>query len=675
MTANPQINQPENNLPAPLEFLEKELIHESNQEIVKREQLRWRLLTRMERWQMQNYVHSLARQLKRGKYNQKILMLAKLRQMFRAAVETHRTATYINNEARQQALERIRAMQREGKYLIAALDEMRETYERYSHHSGWLEYEKAHREELKLEAKKDKKAREEMRREAKWIEQLLIDVFRKTPGCHHLYTDRDSGKERCETPKFMRSVIKPDSHWFYLKAQTRVLLGYKVALPYGVNTTRLRDEVVLENMRAATKRQVDVMWSDTGQMIYRVARLDSPDALPREVKWRDAMKFYKEKNAAKFPFILGADDSRNFIWQNLVDEPHILLAGKSQSGKSNNVNGMIATWASTHTPDEWRVVLIDQKGGLEFTHWHELPHVLWEVVKTIDGVEPTLKRIVSLMKKRMSLLEKVKAKNIDDYNRRVDKEHQLERVSILIDEMNTFVGMGALTEEIHNLIMLISSQGRAVGLHLVIATQHPEVKVLPGRIKTNIGVRASGAMPTISASQIILDSPEAARIPNIPGRFVYVIGMKTLILQVPRILDEDIAGVVSTCRQKYTDVRENLRDMEANAPKLVVWDEQRVLVSCIEWLDGHLGGQKLHNMLGDESPGERHLTRACKRLIDDLESVGYVEREDTNTRYVRMKRRGKGVYVQPFDKIDETTDTEDGDSMSGEETLSERVGA
>lgn len=676
MVANQQQQNEFENLPPPLEFLEKDFIAEQNRDIIKREQMRWRLLKWWERWQMQGYVNSLAKQLKKGEYNKKVLMLRKLHQMFQSAVETHRTTTYINEDARKQAIHRIRAIQRQGKALEASVEEMRETYDRFSHYAGWLEYEKKHRKELIEEAKKERRIRKEMRREAKWIEQLLLDVFRKTKGCHHLYTDRDTGNEICEVPKFMRSVIKPDSHWFYVKASRRILGGYKVSLPYGVTIPRLCEDDVLANMRAVTKRQVDAVWSETGQLIFRVARLDSPDALPREVKWRDAMKFYKESRSDKFPYILGADESRNFSWQNLVDEPHILLAGKSQSGKSNQVNAMIATWASTHTPDELRFILIDQKGGIEFVHWHELPHVLWDVVKTLEGVEPVLKKLVNVMKKRMELLERLKAKNIDDYNKRVDTEHRLARVIVFIDELNTFVGLGRQTEEIHNLIMLLTSQGRAVGLHVVMSTQHPEVKVVPGRIKTNAGVRGSGAMPTISASQIILDSPEAARIPNVPGRFVWSIGMKTLILQCPRIFDDDIAGVVSSCRNKYPDVSENLREMQSlRVPEIKEWNEERVLVACIEWLDGLLGGQKLHKMLGDESPGERHLTRVCKRLSDDLEAVGYLERADNGTRWVRAKKKGKGVWLKPqTDNTDEKDHQENHENVSVQTSVEELEG-
>lgn len=260
-----------------------------------------------------------------------------------------------------------------------------------------------------------------------------------------------------------------------------------------------------------------------------------------------------------------------------------------------------------------------------------------------------LDRLVLVMKKRMALLEKSKTKDIAAYNRRTDD--RLPRIIIVIDEMNTFVGMGKLTEEIHNLIMLIVSQGRAVGIHMIAATQHPEVKVIPGRIKTNMSVRASGAMPNITASMIVTDTIDAARLPNIPGRFVVVVGLNTWIVQVPRIEDADIAHTVSKAKNDYPDTSDELAEM-INAPKLKVWDEDAVMEAAIDWTDGHLGGQKIHRLLGSESPGERHLNSLCKRVIDrGRANGGIVEYKEVN--YKLEKRSGGGYYMVAIDHTDD----------------------
>lgn len=653
-TPSPSPLEPDVNAPAPLEFFRRDAIHDENQALLQREQMRWRLLSRWERIRLRFYVGSLGRQLQRARYNQTVLELEKLRSAVRRAKLQRRKAT--DDAERKAADEKIEDIIARARPRLQKLQELRHTYELYAHYAGWLDYERKHRRELKAEAKREKRVRAEMRKEAAWLEQILLDVFRKTSGCHHIMTD-SSGKEITRTPKFERSITTPDAHYFYLAASRRTLFGWRWLLPYGVTISRLTEEEVIANMRAGTKRQVTPIWSESGQLIFRVSRLDSPDALPTEVKWRDAMKFYPEPRRWKLPYCIGVNEGRKFQWFDLVSDPHILVAGKSQSGKSNLVNGMIASFASTHSPEELRIVLIDQKGGIEFTHWHDLPHLLWDIVKTVDEVKPVLERLVSIMRKRMALLEKSKAKDIAAYNKRVDREHQLARVLVVIDEMNTFVGLKGLTEEIHNLIMLLVSQGRAVGLHVIAATQHPEVKVIPGRIKTNMSMRLSGAMPTVTASMIVLDSPEAARIPNIPGRFVAVVGLTTMTVQVPHILDDDIAGVVSATRKEYPDVPENLSDAQ-DQPEIIVWDEQRVLGAALEWLEGHLSADKLHKTLGSESPGERHLRRACRRLVDQAKAEGFLTLEKDGTRW-KIERRGKAYYLAAF-----SGDTDDADAQN-----------
>lgn len=633
--------------PAPLDFFQNEVIHEDNKLLLDGEQHRFRLLTWRERWKLRRYAGQLARQLRRGHYNELVVQLDHLRTEVRQAKNDYARAE--DRDVKLAARARVHAIINRATHVYRALNDLKAVAASYAHYMDWLEYEAKHRAELKADAKREALIRKDMRKEAAWLEQLLLDVFRKTQGCHHIYSK--DGKERTVSPKFERSVTTPDAHYFYLAASRRTLFGWRWKLPYGVTISRLTDEDVLKNMHAATKRQVDVQWSETGQVIFRVSRLDSPDALPKEVKWRDAMRQFPDDKRDKFPYTIGVTESRKFQWFNLVDDPHILVAGKSQSGKSNLVNGMIATLVSTHSPDELRLVLIDQKGGLEFTHWTELPHLLGDMVKTVDEVQPALDRLVAVMRSRMARLEKVKAKDIGAYNARVDQEHRLARVVVVIDEMNTFVGLGAKTEHIHNAIMLLVSQGRAVGVHVITSTQHPEVRVIPGRIKTNMPMRLSGAMPTISASQIVLDSPDAARIPNISGRFVAVIGLQTLIVQVPRIFDEDIAGVVSSTRQDFPDVPENLSDV-GELPKLVVWDEQRALAACLDWFDGQVSYKKLHTTLGSESPGERELSRICRRLVDQIDAVGFVVNEADEQRWT-YKRRGKAYHLVPFDAGDE----------------------
>lgn len=629
----------------PLDFMVNDYIHPDNRKLLQEEQDKYQALGIWERLKLQRYVGQLRRKLRRAGYNRLIVQRDQLWQTFTSLSQQYKVASSL--EAKQQLRAAGHEIAQQGRAVNEQLAALHEDMERYKHYSGWIAYERKNRAALKADAKREKEIRRGMRKEAKWLESLLLDVFRKTKGCHHITTD-GNGREVTKVPRFQRSQIGPDAHYFWLAASKKVLFGWRWLLPYGVNISNLTDEETLANMRAATKREVMPIWTEQGQLVFRVSRLDSPDALPKLVHWRDTRAFYPDEKRDSLPYCIGVGDRRKFKWLDFASDPHLLVAGKSQSGKSNLVNGIIATNVSTHSPDELRLVLIDQKGGIEFTHWSELPHLLWNVAKTTEDVKPMLDRVVLVMKKRMALLERSKTKDIAAYNRRTDD--RLPRIIIIIDEMNTFVGMGKLTEEIHNLIMLIVSQGRAVGIHMIAATQHPEVKVIPGRIKTNMSVRSSGAMPNITASMIVTDTIDAARLPNIPGRFVVVVGLNTWIVQVPRIEDADIAHTVSKAKNDYPETSDELAEM-INAPKLKVWDEDAVIEAALDWTDGHLGGQKIHRLLGSESPGERHLNSLCKRVIDrGRANGGIVEYKEVN--YKLEKRSGGGYYMVAIDHTD-----------------------
>ena len=627
--------------PAPLSFFKKDSIDPDNQKLRLTDERRYRLLSWSERLRLEWYVWGLGRRLRRGGWNQLVSHFDMLRTEYETAAATYKRSRFLNDTDRTAAQQRIKAIADEARRALAGLTPMRETYANFQHYSRWLHYERRHRADLRREASAEKRIRREMRLEAKWLEQIILDVFRKTAGCHHIYKARDGEKEITKTPKFERSIIMPDAHYFYLAATKRVLFGWKWLLPHGVNISRLTDEEVMTNLRAATKRQVDPIWSEQGQLMYRVSRLDSPDALPKLVRWNAAMKVFPAWGKDKFAYTIGAGENRRLKWFNLVDSPHILVAGKSQSGKSNLVNGIIATLVSTHSPAELRAVFIDQKGGIEFTHWVGLPHMLGNMIKTVDGVKPALQNIVNIMRQRMGTLERSKAKDIAAYNRRVDENDQMERILVIIDEMNTFVGLGKQTEDIHNLIMLLVSQGRAVGVHVITATQHPEVKVIPGRIKTNIAMRISGAMPSFTASQIVLDSPIAANLPNLSGRMAAVEGMSELIVQAPLIEDDEIAGVISAAQREFIDIKETLSD----APEILpVWDENRVLESCLEFLEGQLSGEKLHHLLDSESPGEHHLRKMVKRIRENAEAGGGILTSPDGQKWT-IKRVRRAYYL------------------------------
>jgi hypothetical protein len=634
-------------VPKPREFLTTDFVHPDNSRIIAEEHRRYGLLTWLERWRMRRRVNRLRGQLR--DYNR---LVAERNQIIQ---EAQALKARFEAETDPAIKERLAASGRSvmirGRAVRDELAKLEPLHSDYTHFSGWLEYERQNRADLKARAKEEQAIRRAMRKEGKDIARIVKREWARTAGCHYLKVDAN-GREKAITPKIFKIITAPDAHYLLIKTRTKTLVGYREALPYKVDVYTLCDEMrILTNVKGALNRDTAALWSQQGQFMYRVSRLDSPDALPRLVFWRDTWEFYPEDKNDLCPFCAGVAEKRKMLYLNLEDDPHVLVGGKSKSGKSNLINGMIATIVQTHSPAEVRLVMIDQKGGVEFTHWKDAPHLLWNVGKTVEDVKPLLSRVVNVMRKRLELLEKARKKDFLSYNRTAEKK--LPRIIVFLDEMNTLINLGTLTTEIHDLIMLITSQGRAAGVHLVAATQYPSVEVVPGRVKANMGVRISFYMPSRAASQVILDSDDASHLPNVKGRAIVDNGgHENTKVQAPRILESDIEHVVSKAKRLYPETSDDLDEL-ADVPRAKVWNEEDVLEASIEWVNGSLSGQRLHKMLGDESPGERHFNTMCKRIIDQATANGgYVMYK--GARYdLKKSTTGKCLVRRELDKSDE----------------------
>src|SRR5690606_30802457 len=130
---------------------------------------------------------------------------------------------------------------------------------------------------------------------------------------------------------------------------------------------------------------------------------------------------------------------------------------------------------------------IDNKGGVEFSHWRKLPHLLMPMIKEPEQVVPALQQIHAIMRRRLAAIERIGAKNLADYNRKVHPTDQLPRLVCVVDEMATLMG----NAEVQSELQVVSSQGRAVGCHLILCTQHVINDVVHSTIKVNMVLRVA----------------------------------------------------------------------------------------------------------------------------------------------------------------------------------------
>ncbi len=246
----------------------------------------------------------------------------------------------------------------------------------------------------------------------------------------------------------------------------------------------------------------------------------------------------------KLGFALGEDVKGQPIVSDLARMPHLLIAGATGSGKSVCINSIIACLLLSHTPDSLRLLMIDPK-MVELSMYNGIPHLLSPVVTEIDRASGVLFWAVKEMERRYQLCSAANARDIERYNAYLLKRNEkpLPYIVIVVDEMADL--MMASPEEVEKHICRIAQMARAVGIHLIVATQRPSVDVITGLIKANFPARIAFAVSSQVDSRVILDVPGAERL---LGRgdmlFMAADASKLERIQGAWLSDEEIARIV-----------------------------------------------------------------------------------------------------------------------------------
>jgi len=238
--------------------------------------------------------------------------------------------------------------------------------------------------------------------------------------------------------------------------------------------------------------------------------IEVPNARSAIVRLRSILEtdaFYKI--GTPLTIALGRDVSGNPVVADLSTMPHLLIAGTTGSGKSVCIAAFTTCLAMNNTPEELRLVMIDPK-MVELVRFNGLPHLYGKVETDIDRILGVLRWVVSEMDNRYIVLEQSRSRNIDTYNRKMRRRKDgkiLPRIVVMIDELaDLMISAPEATE--HNLVRL-AQMARAVGIHLVVATQRPSTDVVTGLIKANFPARMSFAVASSVDSRVILDTPGA----------------------------------------------------------------------------------------------------------------------------------------------------------------------
>ena len=336
---------------------------------------------------------------------------------------------------------------------------------------------------------------------------------------------------------------------------------YTMKPPAGVNLSKIlaRDKELALNL-AVDKIRIEAPIPGTRSVGVKI-----PNARSADVRLRAVLESSEWKKATDpLTFAVGKDISGHAVVANLAKMPHLLIAGTTGSGKSVMTNTLITSLLYRNAPSDMKLIIVDPK-QVEMAQYNDIPHLLTPIITQTDKALSAMKWAVGEMERRYSLMAAERVKNISDYNAKMaknadpEKEGKMPYIVIIIDEMADLMMMAG--KDLEMLIVRIAQKGRASGIHLVLATQRPEVKVITGLIKANIPGRIAFAVGSQMDSRIMLDQGGAEKLLGKGDMLLLTTEMmgKPRHIQGAWSSDEDIAKVTNfLCSQRAPEYNDEV---------------------------------------------------------------------------------------------------------------------
>jgi S-DNA-T family DNA segregation ATPase FtsK/SpoIIIE len=286
--------------------------------------------------------------------------------------------------------------------------------------------------------------------------------------------------------------------------------------------------------------------------------VEVPNLAPNIVTLGDIFDELPE-TASPLSVWLGKDISGASVHADLARMPHILIAGTTGSGKSGCINTMLCSILLRATPEDVRMILVDPK-RVELGLYESIPHLLTPVVSSPKQASAVLTNVLAEMDERYERMSLARARNLAELNRALRKrgDQPLPNLLIVIDELADM--MMVSPQEVEDAVIRLAQKSRAVGIHLVLATQRPSVDVITGMIKANVPSRIAFAVSSQTDSRVILDTSGAESLLGQGDMLFKPLGTSRLQrVQGAYVSEEEIALIVEQCRsQRPQDLDESL---------------------------------------------------------------------------------------------------------------------
>ncbi|MFW5888826.1 MAG: DNA translocase FtsK [Bacillota bacterium] len=284
---------------------------------------------------------------------------------------------------------------------------------------------------------------------------------------------------------------------------------YEVSLGSGVPTkkiTSISDNLQMNLSAVSIRIEAPIPGKNT-------IGIEVPNKIRRPVFFGDVInnpKFIDSKD----PLLLavGLDIDALPVYTSIEKMPHGLVAGSTQSGKSVNIATTIVSLIARNKPDELKLLLIDPK-KVDLQQFGDLPHLITPIIDETKVAIESLKWMIKEMERRYNVLKKFKAVNVTDYYARRSNNPNFEkmpRIVVIIEEASDLLLSGG--SDIEDSILKLTQKSRAVGIHVILATQRPSADILKGTIKANISTRFAFRVPSSTDSSVVLDKTGAEKL-------------------------------------------------------------------------------------------------------------------------------------------------------------------
>ncbi len=360
-----------------------------------------------------------------------------------------------------------------------------------------------------------------------------------------------------------------------------VIAQYEVELEAGLRLSRitgLADDLAIALRVPSVRIVAPIPGKNT-------VGIEVPNDARQVVRLREVMEETNGRiRKMQIPLFLGKDVSGNSLTVDLAKLPHLLIAGRTGTGKSVCLNAIISSILMTRRPDEVRMLMIDPK-MVELSGYGRLPHLMHPVVTDMRKAEAILAWAVEKMEERYSLLARAGVRHISSYNQ-LGREELAQRLQVETDEEREAIPdhlpyivivadeiadmMMTAGKEVEQHIIRLAQKSRAVGIHLILATQKPTVDVITGLIKSNLPARISFQVASRTDSRVVLDEMGADKLLGNGDMLFLWPGTSTLLRgQGTYLSDEEINSVVdivSTGEQNFVNELVNMKVENAEDP-------------------------------------------------------------------------------------------------------------